>query len=218
LDAVADCRCLEGEAANGTQTQRRGTHHALVGWRVPARLGTGRPAHARRSHSASWRTQWPAQSSAILMKLGPSESQLHISVAEFLDWILLPPAMYTTFPAGWGQLGFKTSNQLKRSGLKPGMPDIMVLYDSHCFFIELKAGKNTLSPVQREMHSKLRDAGVHVYVAKSIEDVVTVLVHERVPMRPTGGQKWKRSTLPLERGGDYGTTQTATDGAGSGIA
>ncbi|PWT76100.1 MAG: hypothetical protein C5B60_04475 [Chloroflexi bacterium] len=124
-------------------------------------------------------------------KLEPSETQLHIAVAEFLDWILLPPAMYTTFPAGWGQLGFKTSKQLKRSGLKPGMPDILVLYESRCIFIELKAGKNKLSPVQREMHSKLRDAGFHIYIAKSIEDVITVLVHERIPTRtrPTV-RKW----------------------------
>ena len=30
---------------------------------------------------------------------GPSEGELHASVAHFLDWALLPPAFYSTFPS-----------------------------------------------------------------------------------------------------------------------
>jgi len=136
-----------------------------------------------------------------MKRIGPSETQLHVSVAEFLDWILLPPAIYSTFPAGWGKLGLKTSKQLKRSGLKPGMPDVLV-FPGHgrVVGIELKAEGNYLTPIQREMQRMLHDAGVHVYVARSIEDVIEALESERVPMRPTGGQLWRQEhkKLPLD--------------------
>jgi len=167
-----------------------------------------------------------------MKRIGPSEAQLHVSVAEFLDWILLPPAMYSTFPAGWGKLGLKTSKQLKRSGLKPGMPDVLV-FPGHggVVGIELKADGNYLTPIQRETHKMLRDAGVHVYVAKCIEDVIEVLTTELIPMRPTGGRQWRQGhkELPPDatsakraggaegRGGVDGT-QTTKDGIGSSVA
>ena len=52
-----------------------------------------------------------------MKKVKASEAQLHKSVAEFLDWVLLPPALWTTFPAGWGKLGKATAGQMEREGV-----------------------------------------------------------------------------------------------------
>jgi hypothetical protein len=113
------------------------------------------------------------------------------------------------------------AQRLRKSGLKPGMPDIMLFHAGGAFGIELKAGKNVLSPAQREMFSRLRDAGVPVYICRSVEDVVDVLQREKLPTRPVrGDDRWSLGPrrLPLERisgkpgdgveaGGSDGTTQ-----------
>lgn len=132
----------------------------------------------------------------------PTESELHLSVASLLDWVLLPPAVYTTFPAGWGVLTPMMAQRLRRSGLKQGMPDVLAFHKGRCVGIELKAGKNGLTSGQRDMHYKLAKAGVPVYVAKSLEGVLAILRNESFPLRPTGDSSWpvKNNELPLVGG------------------
>lgn len=121
----------------------------------------------------------------------PRESELHASVAQLLDWVLLPPALYTTFPAGWGKLTKGTAGRLYASGLKRGFPDILV-FDvmRKVIGIELKAGANSVSAAQRDMFSKLQGVGVRVYVCKSLEDVIDALdsagiMHREVNLCPS---------------------------------
>lgn len=122
----------------------------------------------------------------------PSELQLHRSVAEYLDWALMPPALYTTFPAGWGKLGPMIAGQLKASGLKRGFPDIFV-FDKHRMIanqtytkvigIELKARDAKPSAAQQIMFPKLRDLGVPIYVCTCLEDVEGALRRESILLR-----------------------------------
>jgi hypothetical protein len=112
-----------------------------------------------------------------------TEAQLHRQVAEFLDWSLLPPAMFTTFPAGWGKLGIAMAGRLRSCGLKPGMPDIMIFHRGHCLGLELKARKGRVSAAQKEMHEKLRRAGVPVIVCTSLDWVKWNLQRLAIPMR-----------------------------------
>jgi hypothetical protein len=106
----------------------------------------------------------------------PRESELHASVAQLLDWVLFPPTIWTTFPAGWGKLTKGTAGRLFASGLKKGMPDILV-FDvmRKVIGIELKAGAGGVSAAQREMFAKLQGVGVRVYVCWSLEDVIHAL-------------------------------------------
>jgi hypothetical protein len=117
----------------------------------------------------------------------PTENQLHATVAQFLDWALLPPALYTTFPAGWGVLTRSTAGRLKGCGLKQGMPDILLFHQGRCFGIELKSYKGTLSRAQLEMHDKLRAAGTEVFVCASLDEVLYALKTIGVPLRRTRG-------------------------------
>jgi hypothetical protein len=112
-----------------------------------------------------------------------AESQLHRTVAEFLDWMLLKPAVWTTFPAGWGKLGKATAGSLKGAGLKAGLPDILVFHDHEALGIELKTAAGKVTAIQAETHKALAAAGVPVYVCRSVEAVAEALVLHKIPMR-----------------------------------
>lgn len=116
------------------------------------------------------------------MSLRTSELDLHRCVADFLSWVVLPPAVWTTFPAGWTSMRAGAAGRLKGCGLKAGMPDILIFYDGFTLGIELKV-KTKPSEVQLEMFNKLRAAGVSVSIARSIEDVERTLRTYKIPMR-----------------------------------
>lgn len=114
-----------------------------------------------------------------------AETKLHKTVAEFLDWALIPPAMWTTFPAGGYLLEAKSASQLKARGLKPGMPDLQIFPgNGKVIMIELKVGPGRLTPVQYDMIDKLKRAGIACYVCyDSLANVIQVLKAHDVPLR-----------------------------------
>jgi hypothetical protein len=112
---------------------------------------------------------------------------LHRTVAEFLDWMLLPPTVWTTFPAGWGKLGKATAGSLRGAGLKVGMPDCLIFHQGRAVGIELKTDKGKLTIQQETMHERLTKAGVPVYVCRSMDQVFESLQLEMIPMRSFNG-------------------------------
>src|SRR5215468_12790351 len=83
--------------------------------------------------AATWWANRPGASDTPVRKYRVNpEGALHRSVAELLDWCLIPPALYSTFPSGWGQLNKATAGTLKACGLKAGWPDIMVFSPRRC--------------------------------------------------------------------------------------
>ncbi|HEX8829157.1 MAG TPA: VRR-NUC domain-containing protein [Xanthobacteraceae bacterium] len=120
------------------------------------------------------------------------ESDLHKSVATLLDWVLIPPTFFTTFPAGWGKLNKATAGRLYASGLKPGMPDIFIFAEARVIEnkkrpivigIELKVGANSVSSAQRTMFAKLYAVGIRVYICRNIDDVIAALREAGIPHR-----------------------------------
>lgn len=146
-----------------------------------------------------------------LTALEPSEIDLHQSAAELLDWLIVPPAFYTTFPAGWGELPKSTAARLQRCGLKPGMPDILV-FDAFAVIanrtypkvvgIELKARKGRVRPQQENMRFVLSKLGINVYICRDLDEIIEVLKRENVPLR----QRWV----------DHGKTQNEQSATSSG--
>jgi len=114
------------------------------------------------------------------------EADLHKAVADLLDVALMPPAVWTTFPAGWGQLGKAVAGRLKAAGLKPGFPDILIFCNGTCVGIELKAPEGTLSMEQTDMFRRLASAGVKIHVCRSQTDVLNALRRENLPVRNLG--------------------------------
>jgi hypothetical protein len=112
-----------------------------------------------------------------------TEAELHRSVAEFLDLVVLPPAMWTTFPAGWTAMRKGAAGRLRGAGLKAGMPDILVFYDGRTIGIELKTPSGKVSSVQFDMIEKLRLAGIPVHVCRNIDRVHAALIAHQIPIR-----------------------------------
>jgi hypothetical protein len=126
------------------------------------------------------------------------ETDLHEAVAEALWRLLLPPAMWTTFPAGAVPLPPQFAAKLARMGLARGWPDILLVHQG-IFGIELKRDGSGLSRSrtvttrrgglrvlegQADVFPKLILAGfVDIAVCRSVEAVLSQLAEWRVPVR-----------------------------------
>lgn len=147
---------------------------------IPGRLAAGEtwPAGVARPHATTGRSHRPAAKRAKV-----SELALHRAIAQLLDWVIKPPALWTTFPAGWGKMTPAMAGLLYSCGLKKGMPDILVFHQGRCFGIELKLFGRTQSQAQREMTALLKAADIPVFLAHSPEEVISALKCMKVPMR-----------------------------------
>jgi hypothetical protein len=117
------------------------------------------------------------------------EHSLQIAVAHMLQLVLDP--VYTWWSAidhGVGKLGPAESGIRKRRGVKPGLPDFIILKERNETYasligIELKVDKGKLSPSQEEVQFAWIGLGQRHYVARSLEDVQTILELCHVPVR-----------------------------------
>lgn len=72
-----------------------------------------------------------------------------------------------------GKRDAKTGRALKRQGVKAGVPDLCLPVARggyHSLYIELKVGKNTTSPKQKEWIAALRQQGNYVSVCYGWEE------------------------------------------------
>jgi hypothetical protein len=127
-----------------------------------------------------------------------SEDELHVAVADALRVLIRPPAQWTTFPAGVGDLPPQTASRLYRKGLQPGWPDILLVYH-RLYGIELKAAGGELTRTLRivrprsgrvvermgqvERFPLLAAAGATIAVCQSVVEVVAALHGWGIPMR-----------------------------------
>jgi hypothetical protein len=94
------------------------------------------------------------------------------------EWIALMepqiPALKNIFAVPNGEYRhIATAVRLKKSGVKAGVPDILLAYPSsahHGLFIELKAGKNRTTPAQNDWISRLQQAGYMCVVCYGWEE------------------------------------------------
>jgi len=126
------------------------------------------------------------------------EDELHASVADALDKLLLPPARWTTFPAGSVPLPPRYAAKLARLGLKRGWPDVQVVHAGRIYGIELKRRGGRLSRTrivrtrrgglrelvgQEDEFPRLQAAGMVIGVCHSSGEVLTFLAACGVPLR-----------------------------------
>ncbi len=80
----------------------------------------------------------------------PLERDLHMQIAAWLNTVLPRPWRWTTFPAGGG--GRVRGAQLKRMGLAPGVPDILLFSPLGDWLgVEVKRAKGgVVSPAQED--------------------------------------------------------------------
>lgn len=81
-----------------------------------------------------------------------------------------------------GGLSYKFSSPSKR-----GVPDQIILYRDHVFFVELKSAVGVLSSNQRLRHAEMRKQGFEVYVLRSKEEV-DIFLEKNVNILTMGGE------------------------------
>jgi hypothetical protein len=122
------------------------------------------------------------------MKLHPTEEQIQGAVAAYLDAALPPDAVYFHCPNG-GHRHPAVAAKLKWLGVKPGVPDIFIVWRGRSIFIELKAHKGSLSDAQKAMQQRLILSGAVVFeVARSVDEVEAFLTGVGIPLHATTGR------------------------------
>jgi hypothetical protein len=128
----------------------------------------------------------------------PLELDIHERCAEVLDKLLLPPAMWFTYPAGAVQLSPAQAARLSRVGLRRGLPDIWILFEG-AWCIELKRRGGQLSKTkvvrtrrgsprvldgQEDVFPRLIAAGVRrIAVCHSVSEMLAALERWGIPLR-----------------------------------
>ena len=108
-----------------------------------------------------------------MSKRADPEAQLHRAVAQYLNLALPKDAVWTTVAHGGG--GRIRGAKLKAMGLRPGWPDIQILYRGRFIGIELKSGKGRVSPEQDEVAKAIWGAGGSWFVCCSVDQVMLSL-------------------------------------------
>lgn len=113
----------------------------------------------------------------------PRESQIALAIADYLGyrgWRVhrLGASRYqASCPHCSGPVtAGKLAGRAEQIGLDPGTPDYIAVHPSgRVLYIEVKAARGKLSPVQRAMHAALRCDGFEVLTPRSVADVMEYL-------------------------------------------
>jgi hypothetical protein len=123
----------------------------------------------------------PPSAMLVALRRRQPEAALQTQVCHFLSLSLDGNSWYTAIPLGGG--GRLRGAQLKRTGTKPGVPDILVTNDGRAIWLELKTPRGALSDAQRYCHEQIKRARCPVYIVRSIDDVIAALQAAGVPLR-----------------------------------
>lgn len=103
------------------------------------------------------------------------EEALQRAVASYLDVALPDEAEWWHTPSQRGTRNRYEMGILKVLGVRPGIPDVLILYRGQLIGIELKTPKGRLTPAQKVMRDRLMQAGALVAVCRSVDDVQAFL-------------------------------------------
>jgi hypothetical protein len=115
-----------------------------------------------------------------------SISEASLQTAIVARWRLLgtPGSLIAHIPNG-GSRDAITGARLKSQGVLAGMPDLVCSSPSGgVFWIELKRRGGRPTPVQLDVHARLRSAGGCVYVLDDLDAAIALLTARGV-LRPT---------------------------------
>ena len=109
------------------------------------------------------------------------EQRFQQSVAAYLDRVLPPGVFWTAVGHGGG--GHGRGAILNSMGLRPGCPDLFVLYQGRFLSIELKSPKGRVSAAQERCAHLLINSGGYWTEARTLDDVERILVAFGGPLR-----------------------------------
>lgn len=82
-----------------------------------------------------------------------------------------------------GLAGMLAAQRQRAAGVMSGFPDLIVLPPSNVgpFFLEVKSLTGSVSNVQKQVHTMLREHGYPVAVVRSVDDVRAFLQQHKIP-------------------------------------
>ena len=103
------------------------------------------------------------------------ETPIHIAIYEYLVAALPSSARVAHIPNG-GKRGKREAAELKRMGVLPGFPDLLILtITGQILFIEVKSAVGVLSKRQKDFCQFCAAAGFAFGVARSVDDARALL-------------------------------------------
>lgn len=121
------------------------------------------------------------KASGAVQKRAQPERALQIRVATMLRWMLPPDVFHSAVGHGGG--GERRGQILKRMGVVAGVPDYMILWRGRVIFLEMKAGKGSLSLAQKAVHEAIVLAGGVVKTCRTEDEVVSFLETLQIPLQ-----------------------------------
>ena len=103
-----------------------------------------------------------------------SEAQIHAAVVAYCHRAMRPGVVVHHSPNEGKRTRWEGA-QLKRTGVMAGFPDLLFVADGRVYGLELKTDRGRLTPSQAIAHARLKDAGMKVEIARSVDEAVAVL-------------------------------------------
>jgi hypothetical protein len=122
----------------------------------------------------------------------PTERQVQREILRMCGTVF-PAALIAHVPngahlSGDGRARAMQMGALRGDGVKPGFPDLIVLWNHGAGFLEVKRPRlGKVSDVQEAMHAKLLDMGQRVAIATSAYEAQSILLDWGVP---ASGSRW----------------------------
>lgn len=108
------------------------------------------------------------------MQPAASEAQIHAAVVAYCHRAMRPGVVVHHSPNEGKRTRWEGA-QLARTGVMTGFPDLLFVADGRAYGLELKAAKGRLTPSQAMAHDRLKEAGMKVEIARSVDEAVAVL-------------------------------------------
>ena len=102
-----------------------------------------------------------------------AERSEHIEQREFVQWVRQNTSLLIIAIPNGGKRGKLEGMRLQAEGVTAGVPDLQI--PMFALWIEMKAKGGRLSPVQKEMHERLRSEGQTVEVCYSTQEAINVV-------------------------------------------
>lgn len=110
------------------------------------------------------------------------EGDVHKLVADWLTAVLPAEVWFSTFPMGGG--GKARGGKLRRVSAKPGVPDLLLVWQGRAYWIELKRPKGgRTSEAQKDTQADLIGVGCMVATCPTLDHVASALRLWGVPHR-----------------------------------
>jgi len=109
-----------------------------------------------------------------MVKRNREEATLQTQLIKALPAMLPRGAFFFAVPNG-GKRGKIEAANLKRQGVRAGVPDIIIIHHGKAYGLELKSPKGTISDSQEEVFPLLRAAGMPIEIIRSLDDAMTAI-------------------------------------------